>query len=91
LTEEAIVLFEILSPSTTDVDFGPKLAEYLSVPALQAYLIVAQDSVCVWAWIKGEDGFPNRPEVFESRDAVITLDALGLTLPVGEIYRHVDL
>jgi len=90
-TDEAVVLIEILSPSTTSEDFGPKQFEYLALPSLQAYLIVAQDQMCVWAWLKGEDGFSEKPEVIETLDAAIPIHALGLSLAMGEIYRNVDL
>lgn len=90
-TNDAVLLVEVLSPSTYAEDFGPKSQEYLAVPDLQAYLIVAQDSVCVWLWLRGDDGFPDKPEVIEDRDAEIRIDALGLTLPVAAIYRNVDL
>ena len=79
-TDEAVVLVEILQPSTATDDFGDKQREYLALSSLEAYLIVAQDTVCVWAWIKGEDGFPPKPEIIEARNGTITLPALGLTL-----------
>lgn len=89
-TDEAVVIIEILSPSTTSEDFGPKQIEYLALTSLEAYLIVAQDKACVWVWIKGEDGFPQKPEVIEAPDATITIPGLGLTLTLDAIYRRVD-
>jgi len=90
-TDEAVVLIEVLSPSTTSEDFGPKQFEYLALPSLQAYILVSQDKACVWAWLKGEDGFPEKPDVIETMDATIRIDALSLSLPMQAIYRHVDL
>ena len=90
-TNEAVLLVEILSPSTATDDFGDKQREYLALSSLEAYLIVAQDTVCVWAWIKGEDGFPPKPEIIEARDGTITLPALGITLTLEAMYRNVDL
>jgi len=89
-TDEAVAIIEILSPSTTSEDFGPKQIEYLALTSLQAYLIVAQDKACVWAWIKGEDGFPQKPEVIEVLDTTITIQRLNLTLTLDAIYRRVD-
>ena len=89
-TDEAVAIIEILSPSTTSEDFGPKQIEYLALTSLQAYLIVAQDKACVWAWVKGEDGFPEKPEVIEAMDATITIQRLNLTLTLDAIYRRVD-
>jgi len=90
-TDEAVVLIEILSPSTTSEDFGPKQFEYLALPSLQAYILVSQDKACVWAWLKGEDGFPEKPDVIETLDATINVDAIRLSLPMREIYWSVDL
>ena len=89
-TDEAVAIIEILSPSTTSEDFGPKQIEYLALTSLEAYLIVAQDKTCVWAWIKGENGFQQKPEVIEAMDATITIQRLNLTLTLDAIYRRVD-
>lgn len=89
-TDEALLLVEILSPSTANDDFGDKQREYLALTSLQAYLIVAQDKVCAWLWVRGEDGFPHKPDVYEDRDATLKIDALGLSLPMREIYARID-
>ena len=90
-TEDAVLLVEILSPSTANDDFGDKQREYLALSSLQAYLIVAQDKACAWLWVRGEDGFPAKPDVFEALADTIAIEALGLSLPMHEIYRHIDL
>lgn len=89
-TDEALLLVEILSPSTANDDFGDKQREYLALSSLQAYLIVAQDKICAWLWVRGEDGFPAKPDVIEDRDAIITISALNLNLPMREIFARVD-
>ncbi len=38
------VVFEVLSPSTEQYDRGKKLHNYLTIPSLQDYLLVAQDT-----------------------------------------------
>ena len=90
-TDEALLLVEVLSPSTANDDFGDKQREYLALSSLQAYLIVAQDKICAWLWLRGEDGFPQKPDVIETLDATLAIDALGLALPMNEIYARVDL
>ncbi len=89
-TEEAVLLIEILSPSTATDDFGDKQREYLALSSLQAYLIVAQDKACAWLWLRSEDGFPEKPDVIEELDATLTIDALSLTLPMTDIYARVE-
>jgi Uma2 family endonuclease len=89
-TDKALLLVEILSPSTANDDFGDKQREYIALSSLQAYLIVAQDKACAWIWQRGEDGFPQKPDVIADLDATIKMGALGLTLPMNEIYARVD-
>ena len=88
-TEEAVLLIEILSPSTATDDFGDKQREYLALSSLQAYLIIAQDKACAWLWLRGEDGFPEKPEVIEDLDATLAIAALDITLTLRAIYRGV--
>lgn len=88
-TEEAVLLIEILSPSTATDDFGDKQREYLALSSLQAYLIVAQDKACAWLWLRGEDGFPEKPDVIEELNGSFTIPALEISLTLQAIYRGV--
>lgn len=88
-TEEAVLLIEILSPSTATDDFGDKQREYLALSSLQAYLIIAQDKACAWLWLRGEDGFPEKPDVIEELNGSFTIPALEITLTLQTIYRGV--
>jgi Uma2 family endonuclease len=90
LTATAPVLIaEILSPSSERIDLGDKAAEYLSVPSLLAYLVLAQDEPKVWLWTRGAAGFPAGPAVFDSMDDTIRAEALGIGIPMSEIYARV--
>lgn len=88
-TEEAVLLIEILSPSTATDDFGDKQREYLALSSLQAYLIIAQDKACAWLWLRGEDGFPEKPDVIEELNGSFTIPALEISLTLQAIYRGV--
>lgn len=46
---DALLVIEVLSPSTMHVDFHEKLEEYKGLPALGTYLICAQHKARVWA------------------------------------------
>lgn len=90
LTATAPVLIaEVLSPSSERVDLGDKSAEYLRLPSLAAYLVFAQDEVKAWVWTRGSAGFPAGPQVLEGDDAAISIDALGIELPLVEVYARV--
>jgi Uma2 family endonuclease len=90
LTASAPVLIaEVLSPSTERVDLGDKAAEYLRLPSLAVYLVLAQDELKAWVWQRGADDFSPRPEVFTTPDSLIRIAALGIDLPLAEIYARV--
>jgi Uma2 family endonuclease len=77
---------EVLSPSTAAIDLGDKAAEYLQLPSLAAYLVFAQDEVKAWTWVRGAQSFPSGPDVIAGTDKSISIAALGLNLPLAEIY-----
>jgi Uma2 family endonuclease len=85
------LLIEILSPSTARFDLGDKAAEYLNIPHLAAYLVLAQDERKGWCWIRGTNGFPSGPVVIDDENAIIEIAAIGLSLPIREIYSGLDL
>jgi Uma2 family endonuclease len=90
LTATAPVLIaEVLSASLERVDLGDKSAEYLRLPSLAGYLVFAQDQIKAWAWVRAPGGFSSGPEVLEGKDAVIRIEALGISLHLAEIYLRV--
>ena len=86
--EEPRVLVEVLSPSTRRVDETEKRDAYLTVPGLQAYLLVEQDGPEVVVFRRTEQGFAR--EVYRGLDAVIPLPAIQAELPLAELYEAVD-
>jgi Uma2 family endonuclease len=91
LTANAPVLaVEVLSPSTERLDLGDKASEYLAVSSLAAYLVFAQDEIKAWAWVSGPAGFPPGPRIFKAQET-IGVDALGIDLPLVEIYTRVKI
>lgn len=90
LTATAPVLIaEVLSPSSVTHDLRDKTAEYLRLPSLSAYLVLAQDEAKVRAWVRGGAEFPSSPDVAVGQDAIIEIAALGISLPLSEIYSDI--
>jgi Uma2 family endonuclease len=87
-TGDAIVLFEIMSPSTSGRDLKWKRAAYAAMPALTHYVVVAQDSVEVAVFAR-RVGFDEQR--LRSLGDVLELDSLGVSLPLDEIYRDTGL
>ena len=77
------LIVEVLSPSTASVDRHEKRIGYKRIPALEEYLIVAQDSVEVTAFRRQESW---EPVVLRSRDSILELRSIGLALPLAQIY-----
>jgi Uma2 family endonuclease len=87
-TGEAIVLFEIMSPSTSGRDLKWKRAAYAGMPALTHYVVVAQDSVEVVVFAR-RVGFDEQR--LRSLGDGLELDSLDVSLPLDEIYRDTGL
>ena len=87
---EPVMLAEVLSPTTEAVDLGDKAAEYLKLPSLTAYLILAQDRCKAWLWVRGNDGFAAGPEVIAGLDKIVRVGALDLNLPLAALYAGVE-
>jgi Uma2 family endonuclease len=86
-----VLVAEVLSPSTMKIDLGDKAADYLQLSGLTAYLIFAQDEIKAWAYNRGGDTqFPAGPNVFSGADASIGISALGIDLPLMEVYRGIE-
>lgn len=84
-----VLIVEILSPSSLEIDFVQKRAEYTAIPSLQTYLILAQDEPRAWVWTRGPEGWPEKAEMVEGREAEVDVPALGLCLPLARLYRRI--
>jgi Uma2 family endonuclease len=87
-TGEMIAAIEILSPSTADRDLRWKRTAYTSLPSLTHYIVVAQDAVDVVVFAR-DTGFAERR--YRSLSDTIELPALGISLPLSEIYYDTGL
>jgi len=90
-TDTPTVLVEVLSPSSVATDMVEKLAEYTSLPSLEACIVASQDEPICWVWQRGGKGraFPKKPAEIAGRDDAIEITALGISLPMSEIFRGI--
>jgi Uma2 family endonuclease len=84
------LIAEVISPSSVRDDLGAKATEYLRLPNLSAYLVLAQDEPRIWAWVGGTAGFSPDPTVVAGHDGMIEIAALGIKLPLSEIYAGME-
>lgn len=86
--ERPIILVEVLSGSSAKTDLIDKVAEYTSLPSLEAYVVASQDEAVCWHWQRQADGsFLAKPAEARGRDVSLPLTARGIELPLSEIYR----
>jgi Uma2 family endonuclease len=83
------MIAEVLSAGTLHIDFGKKREEYLSLPTLQTYLVLSPDEPKIWIWYREDTGFDPEPEIVEGLDRTIVVPALGLEIPLAEVYRGI--
>ncbi|GJG85553.1 hypothetical protein tb265_07340 [Gemmatimonadetes bacterium T265] len=81
------VVVEILSESTAAFDRGDKFEHYRRIPALQEYVLIAQDRMFVERhvraghfWVLAE---------FSRPDDLVELPSIACTLRVGDLYERV--
>ena len=84
------VVIDVLSPSTQQADLTRKRWAFQDIPTLQAILFVAADEPRVELSVRGVDGAWVSTFV-TGLDAEVPLGALGLTLPMAELYAGADL
>ena len=85
LCDDVSIAFEILSPSTADHDLRWKRRNYGTLPSLQHYVVVAQDDIEVLAFDRATDFAERR---VADIGAFLELPALGLSLPLRDIYEN---
>lgn len=80
------VVVEVLSDSTRAYDRGEKLRRYQSIEALRHVVLIEPDAPDVEVWSRGPDGW--RRTVYAEAGKTVDLPAIGVALPVAEIYRE---
>ena len=85
--ERPAALFEIISEENRRVDEREKRVPYLQLPSLQYYLRIEQARAEVVVDRRTPEGW--KSERLSGLDAVAWLEALGIELPLAELYERV--
>ena len=81
------VIFEVLSPSTSNYDRKNKLKYYRQIPSLQEYILIESDQISVELFQKQTcDMWGYRD--FEEQDTLI-IPSIEFECPVADIYENV--
>jgi Uma2 family endonuclease len=87
--DDPTVVFEVLSESTARTDTGEKRMAYLTIPTLEAYVLVDSEEREVTVWRRRGNQWA--PEVLTAPDAVLEFTSADCKLTVGEIYEGTGL
>jgi len=82
---EPVMLVEVTSPSTGQVDRAVKLPFYRAIPTVRTILILSSDERRAEHWERRESGWFMQDLI---GDAVIRVESLGIDLPMADIYRN---
>jgi Uma2 family endonuclease len=85
---DPLIAFEVLSPSTEDRDLRWKRTAYTSLASLTHYVVIAQDAVEVVVFAR-DNAFAEKR--LRSLNDSVEVPALGISLPLAEIYRGTGL
>ena len=83
-----ILVVEVTSPSSAEVDRGSKRESYMQLPSVQAYLLIDQHRIYAELFQRADVGW--RMQVFTSFDDVVSIEALNVELPLALIFRGVS-
>jgi Uma2 family endonuclease len=78
-----VIVVEVLSPSTRNLDKAVKLADYFRVPGLAHYLIIDLGRRHVLHYGRRSDGVVT---VVIVKNGEIALDPLGIEIPVASLF-----
>ncbi len=84
-----ILIIEILSPSTQEIDRREKLLFYQQMPSVQEYAVVEQQKMLVEIHRRQPDGRWITYYFNEGADEEIEFQSVEMTMTLGEIYRRV--
>ncbi len=88
LVRDPVVIFEVLSTSTSGTDRITKNQEYAALPSVQRYVMLEQDRIGATIFARiGPDWLGH----ILTDDAILALPEIGLTIPLAELYEGVDL
>ncbi len=87
--EEPILIVEVVSPSTRQIDRREKLRAYQQMPSVQEYVIIEQEKIAVEIYRRQPDG-KWITYFFSRTDEDFTLESVDLTIEMTELYRRVS-
>ena len=83
---DPVIVFEVLSPSTSEIDRFEKNAEYRDTPSIRRYVMLEQSRQAATVFSRNGDDWVGHVVIGESG---LALPEAGITLPMAELYEGV--
>jgi Uma2 family endonuclease len=83
VVDEPVVIFEVLSDSTSSTDLITKNAEYAATPSVRRYIVLAQDAIGGTMFERVGPDWAGR---LLSADSLLRMPEIGVEIPMGEFY-----
>lgn len=85
-----MVIIEVLSPSTERYDRGMKFQNYRTIPTLQDYILISQDSYRIEQYIRQENNDWLLREAV-GMEAQVTIQSIDCILTLEDVYEKVEI
>ncbi len=83
-----ILVAEVLSRSTSGIDRGDKMRDYLEIETLTVYLLISQTEPRVEMFSRREDSGWSYDTVSRI-EAILSIPALSISLKLADVYRRI--
>ncbi|MDX2285536.1 MAG: Uma2 family endonuclease [Bacteroidia bacterium] len=87
---QPVLIGEVLSDSTEDLDRNGKFKSYMAIPSLRYYVLISQHAQVVEVFSRQSHDFWHYRQ-YSGRDAVVDLAGIGIQLNLADIYEDVPL
>ncbi len=86
-TRNAVIVFEIISPSTSGIDRFEKNQEYRDTPSIQRYVILEQDRLAATVFNREDGDWAGHLVTGETE---LPLPEIDISIPLSELYEGVE-
>jgi Uma2 family endonuclease len=84
VVHDPVIVFEVLSPSTTRNDRIVKAREYQATPSVERYVMLEQDGVGATVYARSGDAWTHEILI---ADSILVLPEIGVEFPLAELYE----
>jgi Uma2 family endonuclease len=89
--DDAVAVFEVLSPSTMARDRGVKLTAYQQAPGLRQIVLVYPGERRIESWSRAAEApWPEEPQILSASDAALDVPVIESRLRLTDIYEGVN-